>query len=132
MYAVIFTAEINEIDNEYSETAKRMRQLAFQDYGCTNVTATTEGTTEIAISYWPTIKQIHDWKQNIHHLKAQQLGQTKWYKSYTVEIVKILREYSGGGSKNNQHQINSDSTTATSNKELTRPKSEKDNNVTQD
>ena len=102
MYAVIFTAEINEVDEEYNVTAKRMRQLAFNDYGCTHMTATTEGTTEIAISYWPSLEQIHQWKQNAHHLHAQQLGQTKWYKSYKVQVVKILREYTGGGGRDKQ------------------------------
>lgn len=93
MYAVIFRAEINQLDQEYSDTAVRMRNLAIEKYGCRNFVATTEGHQEIAISYWETLEQISRWKQDKQHIKAQQLGQSKWYKTYQVQIVEVLREY---------------------------------------
>ena len=93
MYAVIFKAEINEIDSSYSAMAKRMRELAINEYGCIEFNATTEGNDEIAISYWNTKEQIKEWKQNKEHLKAQELGKNKWYKSYSVEIVEVLNKY---------------------------------------
>ena len=102
MYAVIFTAEINPLldangHNEYAETAKRMRQLAFsEDHGCLDFTCTTEGNKEIAISYWPSIEHIQKWKHNIHHTNAQAKGRKNWYKSYKVQVVKLLREYEFG------------------------------------
>ncbi len=34
MYAVIFKALIKHIDDEYTITAKRMRELAINHYGC--------------------------------------------------------------------------------------------------
>ena len=34
MYAVIFRAEIHELDGDYFEMAARMRNLAAQKYGC--------------------------------------------------------------------------------------------------
>ena len=33
MYVVIFKAEMNELDSEYSEMAERMRDLAINEYG---------------------------------------------------------------------------------------------------
>lgn len=64
------------------------------EYGCTEFTSCTEGNTEIAISYWETQAQIKAWKQNAEHLTAQSLGKSTWYKSYRVQVVEVVREYS--------------------------------------
>jgi len=94
MYAVIFRAEINKLDSRYSDMASQMRELAISKYGCKEFTSVTEGTQEIAISYWQDQEQIKKWKQDSKHLVAQELGQTIWYKSYIVQVVEIIREYS--------------------------------------
>ncbi len=93
MYAVIFKAEMKILDGEYTLTAKRMRELAIEKYGCSEFIATTEGHNEIAISYWKSLEQIKKWKNDKEHLNAQHLGKTKWYKAYSVQIVEIIREY---------------------------------------
>jgi len=93
MYAVIFHAEIAQLDDEYFTTAKQMRELAITHYGCLDFVATTEGEREIAISYWPSLDHINRWKQNAEHLQAQQQGKTRWYRSYKVEVVELLRTY---------------------------------------
>jgi len=94
MYAVIFTAKIKDLDQAYSETAKRMQDLAINKYGCTEFISVTEAGQEIAISYWQNQAQIKAWKQDIEHLAAQKLGRSIWYKYYKVQIVEIIREYS--------------------------------------
>ena len=58
MYAVIFRAKINKLDQRYSEMASRMRELAINKYGCEEFTSVTEGTKEIAILYWNDQEQI--------------------------------------------------------------------------
>jgi len=93
MYAVIFRAKTKKLDKTYFETAKRMRELALNEYGCLEFTAVTEGENEIAISYWDSLEQIKKWKQNSEHLRAQKLGQEKWYEDYSVEIVEIISKY---------------------------------------
>jgi len=97
MYAVIFTAKIKEIDtpefNEYLATAKKMRALATEKYGCVDFKSALEDGEEIAISYWPSLKCIEKWKSDPEHIKAQALGQQKWYSGYNVQVVKIEREY---------------------------------------
>jgi len=95
MYAVIFKAEINILDQSYSDMAIRMRELAKSKYGCIEFSALAEGNQEIAISYWENEEQIIAWKQDPEHKVAQGLGRSKWYKSYKVQIVKIEREYTG-------------------------------------
>lgn len=91
MYAVIFKATINELDGEYSSMAERLRTLAINEYGCTGFHACTEGDKEIAISYWPSEEHIRAWHNDPEHLEAQQLGKNKWYKSYCVNVAKVLR-----------------------------------------
>jgi len=93
MYAVIFRAEINQIDNEYLITANEMRELALSKYNCVEFTSSTEGSNEIAISYWKSKNDIKAWKENEKHKKAQEIGKSKYYKSYKVQIVEIQHEY---------------------------------------
>jgi len=93
MYAVIFTAELNEPDAGYSATAGRLRQLALNEYGCLKFVPCSEGDVEIAISYWSCLDDIQAWKNNPEHRQAQEIGKSRWYKSWHVQIVEVLREY---------------------------------------
>lgn len=93
MYAVIFRARIKALDAEYEKTAQRMRDLALSEYGCLQFTSACEGGQEIAISYWPDLDTIKKWKQAAEHLVAQQLGRSKWYSCYQVQVVEVLRSY---------------------------------------
>ncbi len=93
MYAVIFRAEINELDEAYAEMAARMRDLAINKYGCVEFTAVTQGKQEIAISYWDNQDQLKAWKKDPEHREAQKLGRSKWYKSYRVQVVEVVRDY---------------------------------------
>ena len=93
MFVVIFRAEIDAIDEEYVAVASRMRDLALSEFGCIEFVSATEGTSEIALSYWPDEESIRAWKAHPEHVLAQRAGREKWYKSYSVQIAKIDREY---------------------------------------
>ncbi len=97
MYAVIFNAEINKLTGNdvdlYTQMANELRKLAMQEYGCIEFNSVLEGSHEITISYWESMEQIKHWKQNYKHLIAQEFGRIKAYKSYKVQVVEILREY---------------------------------------
>jgi heme-degrading monooxygenase HmoA len=93
MYAVIFRARINRLDDDYVATARQLRELAMKKYGCLDFTSAMEDGQEIAISWWRNENDIARWKQDPDHLRAQQLGRTRWYESYSVEIVEIKRRY---------------------------------------
>lgn len=93
MYAVIFRAEVNTLDDAYIENAKHLRQLAFSRYGCIDFVSSYEAGVEIAISYWKDEASIALWKQDIEHLAAQKNGRNSWYKSYRVQVAKIVRDY---------------------------------------
>ena len=92
MYAVIFKATIARLDDEYSDMAERLRDLAINKYGCTDFTSVTEGDQEIAISYWDTEEQIREWKKDPQHRLAQAKGRNKWYRSVSVEICEVKRK----------------------------------------
>ncbi len=91
MYAVIFRASIKAFDADYSATASKLRERAMREYGCTEFTSCTEGDQEIAISYWPSMEHIAAWAADEEHRRAQALGREKWYKSYQVEVLQVIR-----------------------------------------
>ena len=93
MYAVIFKAKFDALDEEYFKVSEALRNLAIEKYGCKDFVSCSEGDSEIAISYWESEDQIKAWKSDPEHRKAQALGKSKWYKSYQVEVVEILRSY---------------------------------------
>jgi len=95
MFVVIFRAKVRSTgtDSEYTQVAARMRQLALEEFGCLDFTAVTEGSDEIALSYWPSEDHIRVWKSHSEHVLAQQLGRERWYESYTVQVAEITREY---------------------------------------
>jgi len=95
MFVVIFRAKVRSTwsDSEYSQVAARMRQLALEEFGCLEFAAVTEGSDEIALSYWPSEAHIRAWKAHSDHVLAQQLGRERWYDSYTVQVADITREY---------------------------------------
>lgn len=104
MYVVIFTAQVHELDERYSKTAEKMRQLAFDKYACQGFNAVTEGNKEIAVSYWNDLQSIQQWKQEAEHLQAQSLGKKHWYQWYQVDVCKIERQYSHGDIQNSSSQ----------------------------
>jgi heme-degrading monooxygenase HmoA len=93
MFVVIFRAKVRSTDNEYTQVAARMRELALTQFGCLEFTAITEGPDEIALSYWPSEGHIRAWKAHSEHVLAQQLGRERWYESYTVQVAEVTREY---------------------------------------
>lgn len=93
MYVVIFKAEINSVDKEYFEAAKRVRDLAVEKYGCVEFSNVTENGNEISVSYWESEEDISKWKDDIEHQEAQRIGKEKWYRSYSVEVAQIARRY---------------------------------------
>lgn len=73
--------------------AVALRDLAIGQFGCTEFLSIAEENVEIAISYWSTLESIQAWKSHPKHREAPELGQAKWYKSYQVQVVELVREY---------------------------------------
>ena len=92
MFAVIFSADISKLDDEYINLAEKMRTRAFEKYHCIDFISVTEGAKEISISYWHNEHDIQQWKNDAEHLVAQTLGRSKWYQSYRIQITEVKRE----------------------------------------
>ncbi len=95
MYAVIFTAELNDPDEDYYLTAKKMRDLAINEFGCMQISSVEQSGKELTVSYWKDKQSIIAWKNNKAHIDAQSKGKQKWYKNYSVDVVQILQQYKG-------------------------------------
>ncbi len=93
MFVVIFRARVRKLDAEYSKTAARMRELALTEFGCIEFCAVTEGSEEVALSYWPSEEHIKRWKAHPEHIAAQKMGRDKWYESWSVQVAEVTREY---------------------------------------
>ena len=91
-YAVIFTSERKEIDNDYAEMAEEMVKLASVQPGFLGMESVRD-EMGITISYWESLEAIQKWKQNERHLIAQQRGQSEWYHRYKIRICKVERDY---------------------------------------
>jgi len=92
-YAVIFTSKRTEIDENYSEMATKLVELAQLQEGFLGIES-ARNEIGITVSYWKTLEDIKNWKQNLDHLDAQKLGVSKWYDNYIVRIALVEKEYS--------------------------------------
>jgi len=91
-YAVIFSSIRTNIDDGYSEMAKKMLTLASKQEGFLGVEFAKE-EVGITVSYWKDLDAIKRWKENSEHAVARKLGKSKWYASFIVRIAKVERDY---------------------------------------
>ncbi len=91
-YAVIFTSVRTEVEQGYAEMANLMVDMAKQQEGFLGVES-ARNEIGITVSYWKDLESIKNWKSNLDHLQAQQIGRQKWYESYKVRIALVEREY---------------------------------------
>lgn len=91
-YAVIFTSTLTKGTKGYLEMAQKMEKLASKQPGFIDFES-ARNKLGISISYWDSLEAIANWKSQIEHQKAQELGKSKWYASYKVRVCKVEREY---------------------------------------
>ena len=91
-YAVIFSSHHSDNTEGYAEMADRMLESASQQTGFLGVESAREDLG-ITVSYWTDLESIKNWKANLEHQQAQQLGHEKWYTSFKTRIAKVERDY---------------------------------------
>jgi heme-degrading monooxygenase HmoA len=91
-YAVIFTSTQQENIQGYFEMAERMEYLAKNQTGFLGINS-ARNDIGITISYWESLEDIKNWKQQTDHIQAQLKGKNQWYSWYHVRICKVEREY---------------------------------------
>ena len=90
---MIFKAKINRLDNKYQQAVTQLRARALQEFNCTKFESIGDSKHEIALSYWNNLNDIQAWHSDTEHKIAQQLGKEQWYKSFSVEICEVIRNY---------------------------------------
>ena len=91
-YAVIFTSMKIDEDRGYDEMSARMVEIVSQQDGFLGFESARE-ELGITVSYWRDEKSIQNWKANLEHQKAQELGKDIWYKNYKIRVAKVERDY---------------------------------------
>jgi heme-degrading monooxygenase HmoA len=95
-FAVIFTNQRTMSDDEmYSLTSERMVELAQQQPGFLGVESVRgEDGIGITVSYWRDRGAIRDWRVNIEHLAAQQMGRQEFYSWYHIRVAEVVADRS--------------------------------------
>jgi heme-degrading monooxygenase HmoA len=92
-YAVIFSSIQTGNLEGYAEMAKKMLALAAEQDGYLGVESAHDSQLGITISYWRDLASIKQWKEDTEHSIARALGRSQWYKSFSVRIAKVERQY---------------------------------------
>lgn len=92
-YAVIFTSIRTEVDNGYNVMSDAMDELSKKQPGYLGIESARDGLG-ITVSYWRSLEDIKNWKNNTSHQFAQKTGREKWYEDFKVRICKVERDYS--------------------------------------
>ena len=89
-YAVIFTSRRTAVDEGYGAMADRMVELAKEQPGYLGIESFRNADGYgVAISYWASPEAIRDWKKELAHRQAQQLGREQWYEAYRMRICRV-------------------------------------------
>lgn len=95
-YAVIFSSIQTENLEGYTEMAQKMLALAAEQDGYLGVESAHDSALGITVSYWRDLESIKRWKEHAEHSIARALGRSQWYKSFSVRIAKVERQYDFG------------------------------------
>ncbi len=91
-YAVIFTSLRTLVDEDYASISERMATMAAQQDGYLGMESARDGLG-LTVSYWRDLESIRNWKKQVDHMHAQELGRSQWYAAYKVRIAKVERDY---------------------------------------
>ena len=47
----------------------------------------------VTIAYFDDLESIARWRDQVDHVRAQQLGRERFYEEYVVQIAPVVREY---------------------------------------
>jgi len=91
-FAVIFTAQRTLSDEDmYSLTSDRMIELAQAQPGFLGVESVRgDDGIGITVSYWQDRAAIRDWRVNVEHLAAQQMGRQEFYSWYQIRVAEVV------------------------------------------
>jgi len=95
-FVVAFSSQRTEGDNGYGAMADAMFDLALRQPGCLGAeSARSPDGFGITNAYFADETSILNWKANVSHQAAQNMGRERWYDHYELRIAKVERAYGG-------------------------------------
>jgi heme-degrading monooxygenase HmoA len=93
--AVIFTALRTTADDEgYSRAAQEMDALAASQPGYAGmVSARGDDRLGVTVSYWTDEASAKAWRDHPDHAAIRDLGRSRWYEWYELEVATVTRAY---------------------------------------
>ncbi|WP_055668660.1 antibiotic biosynthesis monooxygenase family protein [Desnuesiella massiliensis] len=89
-YAVIFTSIRTSGDNGYGKVSDDIVNIVSKQKGFLGAESVRdEDGFGMTISYWDSIESINEWKYNVPHMKAKEMGKKMWYSKYMIRICKV-------------------------------------------
>ncbi len=92
-YLVIFDIDLNENKQDYFNLGKVMLERAKTMPGYIDATSVVSGDREIVLCSWESLEAIQAWYEDSEHIKAQKLGETKYFDKLRLRIAKVERDY---------------------------------------
>ncbi len=94
MVVVVFRSRLNaEAGEDYSEMAAEMLATAKEMPGFVEFKSFKADDGErVSLVYWQDHETMAAWRAHPRHRVAQNLGRSKWYASYRIEVADVKRE----------------------------------------
>ncbi len=93
MYVVLFYSQLNS-DEGYEAMAQQINDLVRDQPGyLRHHSCRDESGFGLTVSYWEDLDSIRAWKQNSVHLQAQEMGRSRFYSGYSIEVCQLTRRY---------------------------------------
>ena len=92
-YAVIAPSVLAADTKGYPELGAGLIALAREVDGFYGIDVCLQSGFSLAVSYWRSLEAIETWRRHAQHLRAKELGRTRWFDSYVTRIARVEHEY---------------------------------------
>ncbi len=93
--AVIFSTKMTDADLAgYAAASGAMEALAAVQAGYCGIISTRGADGfGITVSYWNDEASATAWRDHPEHAAIRELGRSKWYQSYALDVTQVTRSY---------------------------------------
>ena len=82
------------VDKKYGATASKLLKIAQKMPGFVSIKSyAAEDGEQLIIVEFETEKALAAWREHPEHLIAQELGRSKYYSEYNIQVCKTVRAY---------------------------------------
>ena len=97
-FAVIFSFRLRDVDlSEYYRKSDLLMDKAMRLPGFYGEEAIRlEDRNGLTVSYWRSLEDIKEWRDDTEHKATRRLGIANWYQQYDLRVAEITRAYGLG------------------------------------